>query len=141
MSDNLLLEIVTPEATVYSSRVNLVVLPSTEGEMGILPGHVPVLTTLHAGELTVTTEAGGGETLAIGQGFAQVIGDKVSVVTEGAINVDEIDLSAVEDARARAEKALADAVEQDMDPAEIEQLETVARFALAQKLAKERRRR
>jgi F-type H+-transporting ATPase subunit epsilon len=139
MSDNLLLEIVTPEATVYSSRVNQVVLPSTEGEMGILPGHVPVLTSLHAGELSVTTEAGDGETLAIGRGFAQVIGDKVSVVTEGAINVDEIDLSAVEDAQARAEKALADAVEQDMDPAEIEQLETVARFALAQKLAKERR--
>jgi F-type H+-transporting ATPase subunit epsilon len=140
MSDNLLLEIVTPEDTVYSSQVNQVVLPSTEGEMGILPGHIPVLTTLKAGELAVTNEDGKGEMLAIGRGFAQVLGDKVSVVTEGAINIDEIDLSAVKEAQERAEKALADAVKQGMDPAEVEQLETVVRFSVAQRMAKERRR-
>ncbi len=137
---SLLLEIVTPEARVYSQTVASVVLPAVEGDMGILPGHIPVLTALNAGELEVVEENGGREFLAIDRGFAEVLGDKVSVLTEGAINVEEIDLGAVEAAQARAEKALAEARELGIDPEVIEQLETQARFAVIQKLARERRR-
>lgn len=136
---SLLLEIVTPEKVVFSDRADSVVLPTTEGEVGVLSGHIPLLTTLTPGELQVITE-GRTEYLTVDKGFAQVLGDKVSVLTEGAIDVGEIDLSAVEDAQLRAEKALAEAAKQKMDPAEIEQLETIVRFSLAQKMAKEKRR-
>ena len=136
---SLLLEIVTPEKVVYSDKVESVVLPTTEGEVGVLSGHIPLLTSLAPGELQVITE-GKTEYLAVDRGFAQVLGDKVSVLTEGAIDIEEIDLSAVEDAQLRAEKALAEAAEQKMDPAEIERLETIVRFSLEQKLAKDRRR-
>lgn len=136
---SLLLEIVTPEKVVFSDKADSVVLPTTEGDVGVLSGHIPLLTVLAPGELRVITE-GKTEYLTVDKGFAQVLGDKVSVLTEGAIDVEEIDFSAVEEAQLRAEKALAEAAEQKMDPAEIEQLETIVRFSLAQKLAKEKRR-
>ena len=136
---SLLLEIVTPEKVVFNDKADSVVLPTTEGDVGVLSGHIPLLTALTPGELQVITE-GKTEYLTVDKGFAQVLGDKVSVLTEGAIDVEEIDLSAVEEAQLRAEKALAEAAEQKMDPAEIEQLETIVRFSLAQKLAKEKRR-
>ena len=136
---SLLIEIVTPEKVVFSDKADSVVLPTTEGDVGVLSGHIPLLTALTPGELQVITE-GKTEYLTVDKGFAQVLGDKVSVLTEGAIDVEEIDFSAVEEAQLRAEKALAEAAEQKMDPAEIEQLETIVRFSLAQKLAKEKRR-
>ncbi len=135
---SLLIEIVTPEKVVFSDKADSVVLPTTEGELGVLAGHIPLLTALAPGELQVLTE-GKTEYLTVDKGFAQVLGDKVSVLTEGAIDVEAIDLSAVEDAQLRAEKALAEAADQKLDPAEVEQLETIVRFSLAQKLAKERR--
>ena len=135
----LLLEIVTPDKKVYSAEVDLVLMPTTEGEVGILPSHMPLLTQLAPGKLTIS-QNNKREHLAVDKGFVQVIGNKVSVLTEGAINIEEIDLSAVEDAQKRAEKALADAAAEDKDPAEIEQLERIVRFSLAQKLAKNKRR-
>ena len=135
---SLLLEIVTPESKVYSDEADSVVLPTVEGEMGILPGHIPILTMINPGELMVSS-AGKTEHLAVDKGFAQVIGDKVSVLTEGAINIEEIDLDTVEEAQARAEKALAEAETSTIDPVELEKLETIVRFSLAQKLAKQKR--
>ncbi len=134
----LILEIVTPEEKVYSETVDSVVLPGVEGEAGILPGHVPLLTMLKPGELTVSKD-GQEVVLAVDKGFAQVLGDKVSVLAEGAIDIAEIDLTAVDEARERAEKALAEARALGMDPAEVEKLETIVRFSLVQKLAKNRR--
>ena len=134
----LILEIVTPEEIVYSETVDSVVLPGVEGEAGILPGHIPLLTMLKPGELIVTK---GGEkiVLAVDKGFAQVLGDKVSVLAEGAIDIKEIDLTAVGEAQARAEKALAEARAKGLDPAEVEKLETIVSFSIVQKLAKKRR--
>jgi len=132
------LKIVTPEEKVYDESVDSVTLPTVQGEIGILPGHIPLLTSLQPGEIQLTS-GGTTENLAIDKGFAQILGDKVSVLTEGAINVEQIDLSAIEDARTRAEQALAEAVEKGMDPAEVEQLEAVARFSIAQELAKQKR--
>ena len=133
------LEIVTPEEKVYDETVDSVTLPTVQGEIGILPGHIPLLAGLQPGEIQLTA-GGNTENLAIDKGFAQILGDKVSVLTEGAINVEQIDLSAITDARSRAEKALAEAAKMGMDPAEVERLETIVRFSIIQRLAKERRR-
>ncbi|MBP8256198.1 MAG: ATP synthase F1 subunit epsilon [Opitutaceae bacterium] len=133
----LVLEIVTPEARVYSDKVDTVVIPTVDGEIGILPGHIPLLTQIEAGELRVTKN-GTTEFLVIGPGFAEVQGDSVSVLAESAINEEKIDLNAVEEARKRAEAALKEKF--DMDPGEIERLEGVIRFAVAQIATKSRRR-
>lgn len=133
----LTLEIVTPEGKAYSKQVEDVVLPTINGEIDILPGHQPLITVIEAGELQVGTSEGR-EFLAVDKGFVRILGDAVSVLTEGAIDVQKIDLSKVEEAQKRAEEALKRAQEEKMDPAEIEKLEAVARFAIAQQLVKRR---
>lgn len=133
------LEIVTPEGTIYSQTIDSVVLPTLNGEIGILPGHIPLLTMLNPGELKVS-HAGKEESLAIDKGFARVLGDTVSVLTEAAIEIKHIDIQAVEEAERRAQKALEEArFTKQIDPAEIERLEAIARFAIAQKLTKQRK--
>lgn len=133
----LTLEIITPEGKAYSKTVSDVVLPTVEGEVDILPGHQPLVTMIKAGEIQVGTD-GGREFLAVDKGFARVLGDAVSVLTEGAIDIAEINLAAAEEAQKRAQEALEKAKDERMDPAEIEKLEAVARFAIAQQLVKRR---
>jgi F-type H+-transporting ATPase subunit epsilon len=133
----LTLEIVTPEARVYSDVIETVVIPTVEGEIGILPGHIPLLTQVAAGELRVSKN-GRTEYLAVGNGFAEIDGDKVSVLAESAIDETKIDEDAAEKAQARAEEALRG--RENMDPAEVERLEGVVRFSVAQLGVKRRRR-
>lgn len=132
-------EIVTPTGIVYTAdNVLSVTLPTTSGELGVLPGHVPLTAEIEPGEIDVATVAGTVR-LAVDKGYGRVIADRVSVLAEAAIEVRKIDLSAVEDARKRAEAALEAARKQkQVDPVEIERLEATARFAIAQKLAKSR---
>ena len=134
---SLTLEIVTPEARVYSDTIDTVVIPTIDGEIGILPGHIPLLTQIDHGELRVT-KGGAVQFLAIGGGFAQIAGDKVSVLAESAIQEEKIDEHAAENAMKRAEEALKG--KDSMEPAEIERLEGVVRFAVAQLGLKRRRR-
>ena len=137
MAQALSLEIVTPEARVYSDTIDTVVIPTVDGEIGILPGHIPLLTQVEHGELRVTK----GSTvsfLAVGGGFVQVSGDKISVLAERAITEDKIDEKAVEHALQRAEQAIKDA--KDMDPAEFEHLQNMVRFSGTQLALKRRRR-
>jgi F-type H+-transporting ATPase subunit epsilon len=133
----LTLEIVTPEAKVYSDTIDSVVIPTLEGEVGILPGHIPLLTKVEDGELRVTK---GNQTLhlAVGGGFAEIDGDKVSVLAERAITEEQIDEKAVEDAMKRAEQAIRDA--KHLDPNEFEHLQNMVRFAGVQLAVKRRRR-
>ena len=105
MADSLKLEIVTPEAVVYSEDVETVTLPGTEGEMGIYPNHVPLMTKVKAGEL-IARRSGKDEPLVVGEGFAEVTGNHVAILTENAINSRDIDEAAVTEARAKAEKRL-----------------------------------
>jgi F-type H+-transporting ATPase subunit epsilon len=133
----LTLEIVTPEARVYSDTIETVVIPTVAGEIGILPGHIPLLTQVEAGELRVTKN-GQTEHLAVGKGFAEIDGDKVSVLAESAIEESKIDEDAAQKAQARAEEELRR--RDSMEPAEIERLEGVVRFAVAQLGVKRRRR-
>ena len=133
----LTLEIVTPEASVYSATIDSVVIPTVEGEVGILPGHIALLTQVADGELRVTK---GSETLflAVGGGFAEVTSDHVRVLAERAITEEKIDEHAVEAALKRAEQQIADA--KHADPAEFEHLQELVRFAGVQLAVKRRRR-
>ena len=133
----LTLEIVTPEASVYSDTIDSVVIPTAEGEVGILPGHVPLLTQVDYGELRVV-KGNSAQMLVVGGGFAQVVGDKVSILAESAITEEKIDENAVEAAMKRAEEALRDAAK--LEPAEVERLEGLVRFSVAQLGIKRRRR-
>lgn len=133
----LILEIVTPEQRAFSDTAESVVIPTALGEIGVLPGHIPLLTQVEPGELRVERE-GRTEYLAVGGGFAQISGDKVSVLAESAISEEKIDESAVEEAMKRAQEALAG--KDDLEPAEVERLESVVRFAVAQLLVKKKRR-
>ena len=103
---SLVLEIVTPEEKVYEQTVDTVVLPTTSGEISILPGHIPLVTELDPGELQVSVD-NKTEMLVVGRGFARIEGDRVSVLAESAIEENKIDESAVEAALERAQKALA----------------------------------
>jgi F-type H+-transporting ATPase subunit epsilon len=101
------LEIVTPEAKIYSEDVDMVTLPGVEGEMGIYPMHVPLMTQVKSGELAVKKN-GQDHFLAIGEGFVEITGDRVAVLTDMAIKADDIDEAKAEEARKRAEARLAE---------------------------------
>ena len=105
MADTLRLEIVTPEAIVYSEDVEMVTLPSVEGELGILPGHVALMTQLVPGEIIVR-RGGHDEFLAVGEGLVEVTGKRVAILTDMAIAADKIDEAKIEEARQRAEARL-----------------------------------
>src|SRR5690349_19743481 len=133
----LTLEIVTPEAKVYSDTIDSVVVPTVEGEIGVLPGHIPLLTQVEHGELRVT-KGGSTQFLAIGGGFAQIDGDRVRVLAERAITEEKIDEHAVEAAIKRAEDELKAA--KDMDPQQYEHLQSLIRYSGVQLAVKRRRR-
>lgn len=105
MPSTLKLEIVTPEAVAYSEDVDMVTLPGVEGEMGIYPMHVPLMTQIVPGEIIV--RQGGQESfLAVGEGFVEIMPDRVSILTDMAMQATSIDESHAEQARARAEARL-----------------------------------
>ena len=132
---SLLLEIVTPDAKVFSETVDEVGLPTSEGRMHILPHHVPIIAKLKAGEIQVH-RGKEIEMLAVGSGFIEVYGDKVSILTDQAINVEEIDDTEIEEAVKRAQEALEEGKKSNIDAAEIDRLEAEARFAFAKQVAR-----
>ncbi|TMQ01275.1 MAG: F0F1 ATP synthase subunit epsilon [Verrucomicrobia bacterium] len=107
MAATLKLEIVTPEAKTYSEDVEMVTLPGIEGEMGIYPMHVPLMTQIVAGELSVRKD-GRDYFLAVGEGFVEITADKVAIMTDMAIRAEQIDEAKAEEARKRAEARLAE---------------------------------
>ncbi len=134
------LEITTPEGRVYQDTADEVVFMTKAGELTVLPGHIPLLTMLESGALHVVKQ-GKAQDLAVDVGFVRVMDDKVDVLTEAAINVEKIDADAAEQARKRAQEALEKArAQKDVDQAELDRLEAVSRFAIAQLLAKGRHR-
>jgi len=101
MAETLKLQIVTPQATVFSEDVEMVTLPGVEGEMGILPQHVRLMTQLVPGEMIVR-KSGQDRFLAVGEGLIEVTGDRVSIVTDMAVAAENIDEAKAEEARQRA---------------------------------------
>ena len=106
------LEIVTPEAKTYSEDVDMVTLPGVEGEMGIYPNHVPLMTQIVPGEISVM-KAGRAYHLAVGEGFVEITGDRVAILTDMAIKAENIDETKAEEARRRAESRLAEKLDDE----------------------------
>ena len=135
MARTLRLEIVTPEAKAYSEDVEMVVLPGMDGELGVYPQHVPLLTTLKPGELRVF-KSGKEISLAVGEGFAEITGDSISVLTDMALESTAIDEGAAEAAVARAQAAM----KEDLGSEEVAAVQASLQKALAQLNVKRRHR-
>jgi F-type H+-transporting ATPase subunit epsilon len=112
MANTLKLEIVTPDSKTFSEDVEMVTLPAAEGEMGIYPMHVPLMTRIVAGEIAVH-KGGRDYYLAVGDGFAEITGDHVAVLTDMAIKAENIDEARAEEARRRAEARLAEKLDDE----------------------------
>jgi|TARA_B100000929_G_scaffold264667_1_gene231215 F-type H+-transporting ATPase subunit epsilon len=137
MADTLKLEIVTPESKIYSEDVEMVTLPGSEGEAGIYPNHVPLLTQVQAGEIVVRRD-GNEEIVAIGEGFAEVTGEHVAILTDNAANSGDIDEAAAEQAKAKAEQRLQEGG--DISEDEARALNQAIFYSQAQIKAKRRKR-
>ena len=133
----LLLEIVTPERLAYSETVDSVVLPGSEGELGVLPHHAPLVSILGVGELRIR-RGGVEESFAIAGGFLQVRPDKVVVMAETADMASEIDLEKAQEARKEAERALE---ETSGEPADLARARAQLQTALLRIRVAERRHR
>ncbi|MEY2545401.1 MAG: F-type H+-transporting ATPase subunit epsilon [Verrucomicrobiota bacterium] len=134
MANTLRLEIVTPETKAYSEDVDFVLLPGSEGELGVFPNHVPLLTTLRPGELRVRKD-GREIALAVGEGFVEIKGDAVSVLTDMALEPEKIDIEAAEKAVASARAAM----KEDLGKEEVAAIQASLNKALAQLHVKRRR--
>ena len=105
MADTLKLEIITPQAVVFSEDVHMVTLPGVEGQIGIYPQHVRLITQVVPGEVIVQKN-GQESSIAVGEGLVEVTATSVAIVTDMAIHADHIDEAKVEEARKRAEARL-----------------------------------
>ncbi len=130
------LEIITPEGKTFDGDVDQVHLPGAEGEMDVLPQHQVELTELAAGELRIT-QKGQVQVMAIGEGFAEITGDSVAVLTDGAVNEKDIDEQAAEVAVKRAEELLKS---NTLEGEELEATQAALARSLAQINIKRRRR-
>ena len=136
MADTLRLEIVTPEAIVFSDDVHMVTLPAIEGEMGVYPRHVRLITQIVPGELTIS-KGGQDEYLAVGEGLVEVTGTRVAIVTDMAVPADKVDEAKVEEARARAAARLQEKISDE----EVATVNASLARSLAQLQVRRRRRR
>ena len=135
MDNTLKLEIVTPDAVVFSEAVDMVTLPGVEGQMGILPHHVPLLTHMVPGEMIVRKN-GQDRFLAVGEGFVEITGDAVSILTDMAVAAESIDEAKAEEARQRAQARL----REKMSAEEVASVNGALARSLAQLRVKRRQR-
>jgi F-type H+-transporting ATPase subunit epsilon len=135
MANSIKLEVVTPQATVYSEDVDMVTLPGIEGQMGILPHHVRLMTRLLPGEMIVRKN-GQVRFLAVGEGLIEVAGDRVSIVTDMAVATENIDEAKAEEARQRAAARLREKI----SSAEVASVNAALARSLAQLRVKRRHR-
>ena len=135
MSSTLKLEIITPTATVFSEDVEMVTLPGVEGQMGILRRHVPLMTHMVAGEMIVCKN-GQDRFLVVGEGFVEISGDHVAILTDLAIAAENIDEAKAEEARQLAAARL----RETMSSEEVASVNAALARSLAQVRVKRRQR-
>jgi F-type H+-transporting ATPase subunit epsilon len=136
MANTLKLEIVTPEARIYSEDVDMVTLPGVEGEMGIFPMHIPLMTQVVHGEI-IARKGGQEQCLAVGEGFVEITGERVAILTDMAIRADDIDEARAEEARKRAEARLGEKIGEE----EMASVQAALMHSLTQLNVKRRQRR
>jgi F-type H+-transporting ATPase subunit epsilon len=112
MTETLRLEIVTPQAIAFSEDVNMVTLPAIEGQMGVYPQHVHVITQIIPGEIIVSKD-GHDRFIAVGEGLVEITGSAVAIVTDMAIPAEHIDEAAAEAARERAAARLREKISEE----------------------------
>ena len=112
MPATLKLDIVTPEARVFSGYVEMVTVPGRVGEMGIFPMHVPLMSLLAPGEVVARVD-GQDQYFAVGDGFIKIMSDRVAILTDMAVEAKNIDEAAVEEARHRAESRLKETLDNE----------------------------
>jgi len=135
MADTLKLEIVTPAAVIYSEDVHMVTLPAADGQIGVYPHHIPLMTRIEPGEIIVRKN-GNEEFLAVGEGLVEVTADRISIVTDMAVKAKDIDEAKAEEARLRAAARLREKVSDE----EVATVNASLARALAQLNVKKRRR-
>ena len=135
MADTLKLQIVTPDATVYSEDVHMVTLPAVDGQIGVFPHHVPLMTQMVPGEMIVRKD-GQERFIAVGEGLVLVTGDHVSIVTDMAVAAESIDEAKAEEARRRAVARLRDKISDE----EVASVNAALARSLAQLKVKRHRR-
>jgi F-type H+-transporting ATPase subunit epsilon len=134
MAATLKLEIVTPEAVVFSEDVNMVTLPALDGQIGVYPQHIPLMTQIVPGEIIVLKD-GQESFLAVGEGVVEVTATRVAIVTDMAVPADHIDEAKVEEARQRAAARLQDKISDE----EVATINASLARSLAQLKVKRRR--
>lgn len=134
MSDELMLEIVTPEKMAFSGNVEEVTIPGTEGEFGVLRGHEALLSSIEIGELNFTRD-GKKTYFAVTSGYSEVTSGKVTILIETAERSDGIDKDRALKAKERAEARLANLAKEDSEYAEVHSalLRSIARISVAEK--------
>jgi F-type H+-transporting ATPase subunit epsilon len=129
------LEIITPDGVAYSEDVEMVTLPGAEGQLGILPQHIRLVTPMVPGEMIVRKN-GHDDFFAVGEGLIEVTGDRVSIVTDMVLAAEKIDEAMVEEARQRAEARLREKLSDE----EVASVNAALARSLAQLHVKRRRR-
>ena len=129
----LYLEIVTPDSITFSKEVESVVIPTANGRIDILPKHIPIIDKVVPGYLKIEHE-GEFDYISINTGFMEVYGNKVSILTDGAAKVSEEDEQAIEEAIQKAEKALQQAKDSNIEQAQLEQLKLLLVLKCLKKL-------
>jgi len=135
MANTLRLEIVTPQEKAYAEDVAMVVIPGVDGEMGIYPMHIPVMTEIKPGELKIVKD-GVESDFAVGEGFVEITQTAVTVLTDMAIGVELIDEKVVEHAMERAQAALRNA--ESLKAEEIASAEAILQRSMVQLRLKRR---
>ena len=130
------LEIVTPGGVAYSEEVEHAVIPTANGKVDILQHHAPLIDRLVPADVKVVNKDKKIDYLAIGSGFVEVYAEKIYIITDQAILVDEDDDAEIEAAIKRAEDALEEGKNSNFDEAQLQLLEAAAKFEQARKIAK-----
>jgi len=129
------LEIVTPDRTVYSEIVDHVVVPTANGKVDLYQHHAPLIDRLEPSDIKIQKD-GKIEYLAVGSGFVEVYAEKVSIITDQAILVEDDKQEDIDEAVKRAQDALDEGRKSNIDEAQLQMLEAAAKFERARKLAK-----
>ncbi|MDB0030567.1 ATP synthase F1 subunit epsilon [Opitutales bacterium] len=134
-----ILEIVTPDSIAFSEEVEHVVVPTVNGKIDLLPKHIPIIDRVIAGDIKIKWN-GEEKILAIGSGFVESYGNKVSIIVDQAVDVSNEDELAIEEATNRAKIALEEGKKSNLDQSQIDLLEAAARFEMAKKIARKKSR-
>lgn len=132
----MLLEIITPQKVIYKEEIDEAVIPTTEGEIGILPHHIGLLTQIAAGEIIIK-KGNKAQSIAITGGFLEVSKDHISILADYAIRSEDIEVAKAEEAQRRAERLMKEkTTEKDFKIAEAELLKSLLQLKIAGKYRK-----